>query len=323
MDARETIYHNIVEGIPGSKKLSGDSYFVQCPMPHHDDNTPSCGINLADDSDVPLGHFYCFGCGAKGGWNTIAENLGLEKIKDWQLNIRGKTTKRKKNLKHTSEDSRMESAMETGEMIPWPKDMYWRGYSGDIITKLNGMFYNDALTDEMMLFFPIQVNNRFKGGVRAYLEKQANGLNYITTKGKWVKDSGLLGYEYTKRVVRKNGYRSVVLVEGPRDLLRLLVNRIPALAILGSHNFTEKKLYRVMTLSGKLDKIYVMPDNDSGGNKMYETVRKVAEGHIDIKRLKIPRERNEKGELIKEDPDSCGDDIIRQVRKLVVKDKSK
>lgn len=325
-DARQIIFEEISTKITGPKKLSGDSYMIQCP--YHDDNSPSGGINLAVDVPVPLGFYHCFGCGAKRGWNDLAETLGLHKFKDWEIGFKGngsKRSERRKNkvITYETTDEELKRSLRTMEMIPWPIYQSWRGYEGKIIKKLGGLFYNDPLTDEVMLFFPISVNKRFKGGVRAYLEKQVNGLSYLTTKGNWVKDCGILGYEYVKKVLRKNGYTAIVIVEGPRDMLRLIANNIPAVAILGIENFTEKKLMRILGMSSKLTTLYVMPDNDKAGKKMYNKIKELAEDYAEVKHLKLPREKDEEGNLIKMDPDDAPQDIIDSVRGILNKHRKK
>lgn len=321
-DARQVIFEEISK-IPGSKKMAGDSYMVCCPF--HDDNSPSCGINLAVETDLPLGFFHCFGCNEKGPWNKLAEHVGLTKVKGWELEFGGKgqtrSQRKSKNLTYETHKQELRRSINTQESIDWPVHLSWRGYEGKLIRKLGGVFYFDPLTDVEMLFFPIYVNNRYKGGVRAYMEKQVNGLSYLTSKGNWVKDSGLLGYEYVKRIVRKYGYTSLVLVEGPRDMLRLLDNNIPALAVLGSQNITEKKILRILAISSNIETIYVMPDNDAAGTRMYKTVKACANKLVKVKRLRLPREKDSDGKLIKMDPDNAPIGLIKVVRQLIRNEK--
>lgn len=318
-DARQIIFEEISGKIPGSKSLAGDTYMIVCPF--HPDNNPSCGVNLAEGSEIPLGYFHCFGCGTKGPWNKLAQELGLTQFKEWQLSFEGngrsRANRKEKSVTYESKAQELRRSIKTNESVPWPKNTSWRGYDGALISKLGGLMYNDPMTNQIMLYFPISVNRRYMGGVRAYTERQANGLNYLTTKGSWVKNSGLLGYEYVKHIVRKYGYRSIVLVEGPRDVLRLLENKIPALAVLGSENFSRKKLLRIMALSSKLECIYTLPDNDKGGDKMHKRVKAAAEGLIQVKRLKLPKEKDAEGKLIKMDPDDAPIGIINAVKKLV------
>lgn len=317
-DARQTIYEELSK-LRLNQLVQGDSYMIQCPF--HDDSTPSCGINIALGTDIPLGFFHCFGCGTKGGWNKIAAKLNLKQIKEWQT-FEGEGTKKrhnKRDLLGTTNNSitRLLDEIGTKQAIDWPVYMEWRGYKGDIIRKLGGLYFNDYLTDELMLVFPVYINKRFKGGVRAYLEKQVTGTSYITTKGRWAKSYGLLGYEYVKRIMRKYNYKSIVLVEGPRDFLRLVTNNIPALAILGTLNFDERKLLYIMNMVSDLETIYVLSDNDYAGKKMYENIKKTAANSINVRRIKLPRNKDKKGRLIKMDPDSAPQDLIDAIKEIV------
>jgi 5S rRNA maturation endonuclease (ribonuclease M5) len=320
-EARQVIFDEIVGKVHGSKKLTGDSYMIQCP--YHEDSTPSGGINLTVDTDVPLGYYHCFGCGEKRRWNELAETLGLHKFKDWELGFSGngsrKDQRKKKIVEYETITQELRRSLNTMELIDWPAIMSWRGYKGQLIKRLGGLFYNDPMTDEIMLFFPITINNKFKGGVRAYLEKQVNGLSYLTTKGPWVKDCGILGYEYIKKIIRRNGYTALVIVEGPRDMLRLIDNKIPAVAILGSENFTRKKLMRILGMSSKIDTLYVMPDNDKAGASMYYKIKGITGDYAKVKHLKLPREKNKEGKLIKMDPDDAPQHFIDEVKKVLNK----
>lgn len=318
-DARQIIFEEITSKIGGSKKLAGDTYMICCP--YHNDRSPSGGINLAVESNIPLGYYHCFGCGEKRPWNALAATLGLHQFKGWELSFKGnggnRESRKTKAVTYESHKQELRRALNTYESIDWPAYMSWRGYSGSLLRKLGGVFYNDPMTQEVMLFFPIYVNTKYKGGVRAYLEKQTNGLSYLTTKGEWVKDYGLLGYEYIKKIMRKRKYTAVVLVEGPRDMLRLIDNKIPALAVLGSENFSEKKLLRVLALNSMITTIYVMPDNDKAGTKMYKTIKRISGDMVKVKRLKLPREKDMEGNVIKMDPDDAPIGLIKQVKRLL------
>jgi DNA primase len=318
MDPREAIYEELTsDKVPGGKKIAGDSFMICCPF--HDDSTPSCGINLAQDTNLPLGTFNCFGCGARGNWNRIAEKLGLKIFKDWELGFKdANIRKRDKRADPTfkSREEQIKQLIRTQESIEWPVSLAWRGYRGPLIKKLDAIYYNDWLTKQMMLFFPVTVMGKLRGGVRAYMEKQVSGSNYLTTKGSWVKRYGLLGYEYTKKIVRANNYDALVLVEGPRDVLRLLDNGIPALATLGALTVSEQKIINLLSISSKLKTLYVMPDNDKGGSILYSKIKQEAGELIKVKRLKLPRP-TKNGKLIKIDPDSCDQDIINEVKFLL------
>lgn len=314
-----------IQDIAGDKKDTGSGIMIVCPF--HDDNTPSCGINMSRDGGVPFGYFHCLGCGEKGGWNKLAEKLGLPILKEWELKFAGNGSTRTQRRRIPSDvlysidqKDRMFKSINTKEVIPWSEDKDWRGFDGKILRKLEAYMFSDK--EEMGLLFPIYVNGKYIGGVKAKMEKPKKGLSYVNTSGKWVRTHGLLGFDYVKKVVKsmkaKKGkcFSSIVLVEGPRDAIRLLLNRIPALAILGIENFTQEKLMKVLSLYG-IKTVYVMPDNDKAGTKMYKKIKELAKGYVKVKHIKLPRELNAKGEIIKLDPNEAPQDIIDEVKELI------
>ncbi len=323
------IYDNLMD-TPGNKKTSDSSIFVCCPF--HDENTPSCSVNVSMDSDIPLGSFYCFGCGEKGGWNKIAAKLGFPQIEKWKFfdetarhvsslvnthveadllgNFQGKKNKEKTSL--------MEK-LNSKQAIPWPRNKDWRGYSGSIISNIGGMFFNDVRKDEMMLAFPISINNRIRGGLKAKLEKSSKKeIAYLTTEGKWVNKYGIFPFDYTKKLIRKYRLKYVVVVEGPRDALRLLCLGIPAVAILGANTVTEKKMDLIMTLMLGAEVIYCMSDSDRAGGLMWAKIKSLTSNRVECERIKLPKIKKD-GKPVKVDPDSCPDWYMDRIVKYLNK----
>ena len=125
----------------------------------------------------------------------------------------------------------------------------------------------------------------------------------------------MFGYDLAKKLIKKRGLKRVVIVEGPRDALRLLSNGIPACAILGTQNFTQTK---AMYLTGLgVDEILIMPDNDRAGKHMRDLVRREVGNLCKTKYLALPREKGKDGKVIKLDPDNAPKEIIREVKKIV------
>lgn len=321
VDALTHVTEQIAE-YGGPQKQAGGNVHVLCPF--HDERTPSCSVNLSYDADVGIGTFFCYGCGEKGGWNKFADKASLKQVKKWQ-HFEGTTEGKiqrveKKQVEMLGKDNRTIKRLfdEIGNaVIPWPEDQEWRNYSGKLIRRVEGFCYNDDRRDELMLVLPVYTNGRYRGGVRAFFEKQKNGLSYMTIKGDWVKSYGLLGYDY---LIKKSlwGADSVVIVEGPRDWLRLIKNRIPALAMLGALMMNEKKMMLIASLGVR--KVYAMPDNDRAGKDMANLVKEFAlKAGLEFEYLKLPRKKDERGKLIKMDPDNAPAKIIKQVKKIVFK----
>lgn len=308
-----------LERVEGRKKRTSNGTAICCPF--HDEKTPSCGINTAMDAKVPVGTFNCLGCGMSGPWNQLAAKLNLRQIKDWQ-HFQGtsgatlsRANKRKKQFENTNNYTKERLFEEVGNaVLPWPKEKEWRDYPGTMISRVEGYMYDDQGRDELMLVLPVYINGKYQGGVKALWEKPANGPSYVNTNGDWILNYGLLGYDF----IRKHklfGCDSVVLVEGPRDWLRLVLNKIPACAILGSKMFSEKKLMLLMGLGIK--KIYTLADNDKSGSGMVTIIEQMCRGMIDFEELKLPRKKDDDGKLIKCDPDSAKQSIIDKVKAIV------
>jgi hypothetical protein len=263
----------------------------------------------------------CWSCPAKGPWNKLAEKLGLQQVKDWQ-NFDGSSAgeharfnRKKKEQQNTNNRSINRLYEELGgSAIPWPKEKEWRGYPGTMIERVQGTMFSEDQREDVMLALPIYINGRYRGGVKALMEKQDNGLSYINTKGDWVRDYGLLGYDF----IRKHklfGCQAVVLCEGPRDWLRLVLNKIPACAILGAKMFGERK--RILLQGLGITKIYTLTDNDKAGRKMASMIAEICEGHLDFEELTLPTKYDDEGKLIKIDPDSADQKIIDKVKAIV------
>jgi 5S rRNA maturation endonuclease (ribonuclease M5) len=328
LDARTTIIEEL-QSLNVRSKLTGDTFFIVCPF-HDGDSTPSFGVHIGQGGRVPLGAFNCFGCEARGrNWNDFAKRTNLKQLKDWQkfvgstnndlLDATGGMLTIDKSINADTQYT-VEKLMKiagNSEAIPWPKNKPWRGYPGKLITKMGGLYYNDWGSDELQLLFPVLVNGKLRGGVKAQLEKPKYGLSYVATAGKWVKSYGLFGYDAAVRIIQRKKYTFIILVEGPRDCLRLLKAGIPAVAILGSQNFSDKKLTLILGMMDECKCLYVLPDNDVAGRGMAKLIKGVASKYVKVKYLKLPREVDKKGKLIKMDPDNMPKSILREIKDKV------
>ena len=168
-----------------------------------------------------------------------------------------------------------------------------------------------------MVVFPVVVNKRVRGAVRAFMEKKKGRSSYLTTEGSWIKTHGMFPYDYVKKAVKRNGYDFIILVEGPRDALALISKGLPALAVLGAGSLTEKKILMLSSLLTDGGKIYVMSDNDRAGKQMYQTVESLCEGMYETQRILMPKETDKEGNKIKYDPDNCPDWYMKRVIKFL------
>jgi len=314
---REIIVREL-EKYPGPRKAGSNGWLnVVCPF--HDDSSPSLGIRIAEPS---LGVYNCFSCPAKGYWNTFAEKVGLEQIKDWN---KSEDVDAEAVISAGLDDTLLGSKGLTfkqvikGFRVPeatlWPEGIDWRGFPGSFMRKLGAHIVLDTYADSIGAILPVKVAGKVRGGVKAAFIKDENNkraLSYITSSGQWVQDYGLFPYVYARSLIRKNDLGFIVLCEGPRDAMRLCLNGIPAVAVLGAKNITRRKI--ILAMGAGADVIYAMPDNDSGGRAMAKTVKALCkEIGVPFKSIKLPRDLGDDGKIIKMDPGNAPRKIIRQL----------
>ncbi len=322
-DAYE-IVHESLAMYEGQKKVAGDTLMIVCPF--HHDRTPSCGVYMVSGMDIPLGYFNCLGCGAKGHWNILAEKCGFPTFKSFQViegsaeaflnKINKDENKILGEVATTLKD--LTKTMGRPSYFPWDTYTDWRGFDGKFINKVEGYSMVDSWKGnaDMVLFLPVKINGKYYGGVRAQLKKIGKRASYVNTTGDWTKDYGLFPYDFVKKMVKKRKLKFVVLVEGPRDALRLIINGIPALAVLGARNFSATKLRLVLKLA---DDVYVMPDNDLGGVELKNNIKeRFAEVVPDMKPkiISLPRDKDKDGKLIKLDPMAMPYKFVKSLRKM-------
>ena len=157
MDAFQ-IVTNELDKYNGVKRPTGSGVFICCPF--HDENTPSLSINMAQEGDVRVGTWYCFGCQQTGGWNKLAKALGLEQVKNWQF-FDGDTSKGHTKVSRLELDIQVftnpfKKMMERmgGQAIPWPVKKSWRNYGGKTLHFVGAYMVNDKKKDTI-LFVPV------------------------------------------------------------------------------------------------------------------------------------------------------------------------
>ena len=85
----------------------------------------------------------------------------------------------------------------------------------------------------------------------------------------------------------------VVLVEGPYDALKLYAAGVPALAILGTGNWTAQKASILLGLG--LSTVFVMMDNDKSGWEAQDRIVKDLQQSIKTVGLRLPASLKDPG----------------------------
>lgn len=252
----------------------------------------------------------------------MAEVAGLQPIQEWnnkqQAVERVISVEEERKLLSSSSLTERDVLNNMGctEAQPWPAGIKWRSFDGAFLQSIGAKIIHDTYADNVAALFLVKISGRVRGGVKAVYEKKQGGLGYLTMRGEWVSSYGLFPYDYTKRLIQKHRFSFVILVEGPRDALRLLRLGIPAIAVLGANTIGKRKALFISSLG--VDTVYVMPDNDKGGKALWENLKqRLTERGLVPKRLKLPREVDQNNKLIKMDPFNAPREVIKNLTTLL------
>lgn len=237
------------EGLASKYRLMGNSVMMRCLF--HNDKSPSMGV-VVKRCKMPLGYYHCFGCGAKGPWSDIAAKLGLPLDEEGGVTgLGGREVSKFREYSNLDELVNNEWGLTLREL---PDE--WRGFSSTFLAKVGAVG-----TRNSSIVLPCTVNNELKGAILCAAKKTKS--SYLNSKGPWVQASGLLGYDSKAK-------GAAVLVEGPRDYLRLRRAGIYSLGILGTHNWSEAKRDLVLLQDRK---VLCLMDGDDAGDAATKIIR--------------------------------------------------
>lgn len=251
MEQRELVQQQIAL-VPKVKMKYG---MAMIPCPFHADINPSCAVYFKSSQSNP-GSWYCFGCGAHGLWDELAEALGLEtfdkKPKD----------KYSQPLHLTLQEYSSDEKLIFKDL---PRHKIWRGISTDLLIDVGckqcKVEYESGSKSDTFIYMPVNINGQTEGYIKARLKKVQDKPSYINKKGSWAKSRGLFPFDYS--ISKMTSKKALVLVEGQRDALRLLSNGIPALCIMGTQNWNDNKSM-LLDIHG-VKKVLIFLDGDDAG----------------------------------------------------------
>ena len=277
-------------------QIKGTSCWIKCPFHGGgQERTPSCRINL-EKGKYPIGFWYCYGCGKHGSWNDLAKAIsGLTLMEEEEVRNQDLLTTKLTSAQVASlYGKEMEEQIDFKIMVDWNHKENWRGISGELLHKLGAKLFFNKQFKRNQIFLPAYQNGSLKGGIKGALQKEPNSPSYINTAGPWVKKT-LFPYDFVKHMELSKEF--IAIVEGPRDALNLIQYGMPALAILGSKNWSELKYSLVNLLNPKL--VVLALDNDEAGNSAFEIIYDSFKDSSETVRLQF-REGGDPGELTKE-----------------------
>lgn len=279
-------------------RQDGDVAYVRCWNLEHkggQESRPSAKINLVpvegSKGMIPAGRVWCWTCRMSQSWSEIADRFGLSPMHSG-MNDRTEPTE----IFSDAERAQLLGNASAPDLLPpdaidWPEEMMWRTINGETVRKTGGMIYYDRGAKETRALLRVMVRGEMVGYVRANMVAREGQLNYLNSKGKgWAKDHGLLPYDYVRKMVRlrrKRGLPVIIyIVEGPRDSLNLVQYGLCGLAILGTNQWSAKKLRLLLALEP--DMVVFMLDNDDAGNEARRRITGDLQGKTLLRRMSFP-----------------------------------
>jgi 5S rRNA maturation endonuclease (ribonuclease M5) len=200
-------------------------------------------------------------------------------------------------------------------MTLFPIQEDWRGFSKGFLKKLGAKLAFVEQTGFFYLRFPVMVQGKEVGYFRAQMEKPRKGIpTYLNKPGEWVKTRGLFPFDTAVALAKKEGLRTIVPVEGPRDALRLICDGVPAVSIMGTHNWSAQKR-RILEFTFK--RMVICMDGDRAGKQAALNIYRDVKNRMDVKVLRLWRIA-QKMQLEKMDPFDMPDNVVDRLRGLLI-----
>jgi hypothetical protein len=248
--------------------------FVMPCIRGHDNKTWSLGIRKRD------GVCHCFGCGNSWSWNRFAEEVNAAQIDP--------------NSEVVFDDPYAIVAEELDEIAkkgqgtkePYPLEPWhgeWRGFSDEFLKSVPTYLWWDTHSWDFgghvhRAYWKVTIWGEVKGYVSRRLDgekmvkyRNAAGMSSLTV---------LFPFDFCPAA------KCLVLVEGPVDALRLISHGVPALAVLGTNNWTFETS-SLLVAKGATHPI-ICGDGDDAGRKFNNTVYEQLKDYFDASVYPLP-----------------------------------
>ena len=220
----------------------------------HDENTASLSIHRGD------GRFFCFGCGVKGkSWNTLAKLIGAAALSEDDMPDQYEVLAR--DIQQQIDKDNITMAL-PWDLSPWKGE--YRGLSEGFLRKCEASRWYDEGANCRRLLLPCKMQSELKGWVARRTDDKKE-MKYRNAP-KMPAQEILYPYDVVYRYLQKElQYKTAVLVEGPIDALRMVYNRIPTFAILGTNNYDPSN--KLLLLNLGVERVVLAMDGDDAGKK--------------------------------------------------------
>jgi len=277
----------------GERKETGDRVMILCPF--HSEKTPSASINVGHQ--YRPGQFFCFACGAKSSWDEVAPKLGLEPYKPGPPKDQSSLDLfMQRGMERLIENDGFEHSK--FRFFDLPKNKMWRGIPTSFLCDLNGrLCYKWSSNYEKwgqtkFIHFPVVINKETHGYFLARLKKDTSDKqlpSYLLAKStggfNWSKLYGLWPFDYAIELMHSLKKKTIVLVEGQRDALRLLLNDIPAMCVFGTQSWSQNK-GNLLEIA-EVNRLILLFDGDCAGKLATSRMISVTEAQFKVTPLEL------------------------------------
>jgi DNA primase len=286
-----------------------DEAKILCPF--HNDSNPSLGIALINKpGKVSVGGFSCWVCSAHGGWNKLAERLGLEQweTKKYENQPENEFANLRRDIEQYEKQQQFVQYEKPPTEGPWEGG--WRGLTGSFLRSVGCESYWDRINEEYRLWFPLlDLDQRIVGHIAARGENSD-----IPDEFKYLNSKGFPAQKYWYGLNYETAPRWIVPVEGPYDCLRFRSVGIPAVAVLGLGQLTDVKVLQI--LSQGCTRVLLALDGDQAGRDATpEYAQKFKSFGCEVQDVNLTRYLSDPNDAdAKIDPGSCPEEAIRDIK---------
>ena len=278
---RDFIIDQLERACPDTK-ITGHDIYIVCPFKQHSNPKPSCSVHLSGHK-TGVGVYHCWKCDAKGGWNTLAEALGLEHGEGYVP--QNPFNAKKRAFQQMIDDAAELARSQFRDFMPLGAEPWehgdFRGLPEEFLIKVGAKRYYDDKSECHRIVFPVKDKKGNTIGSVARRTDKNKFMTWLNAPGPWA-HRALFPIHILDRVP------CVVLVEGSFDALRLNYLGIPALSILGTSNWSLSKLG---TLEGfGIKKVIICMDGDKAGRDAERAIFIDTDKVIKRKRFRLPFE---------------------------------
>lgn len=278
---------------------SGESNIIlNCPFPTHKKvcSFEDTDLKLSISTKHPM--FNCWICGEHGHLNKLLTCLKLEPWDEESVNkIDPILLFKEAFAKLTENQQELSNFSLPAGLMKWEDK--WRNLPASFLKKAGAYKWYDNKSEVYRILFPIKNDNDYIGYVAGRLDNKTNP-KWKNSYGAWVKPFGLFPKELLPKTIK-----TIVLVEGPYDALRLNFYGIPSLSFLGTQNWSKRKATNLVTMG--IENVILATDGDNPGYNCSREIFKLIDDYFNVCICDLPEG---------EDPGTLPEKYIKVLQKI-------